>query len=74
VKPKTNVDCVSNAASGEYQQGLQKEESEDDKFKQRSFDSGMHTDDVSMSLHFDVVESGDEEEQSKSRHTDINYH
>jgi hypothetical protein len=51
--------------SGGYDQSFQAEDTEDDKIKQRSFSGAMHTDGVSMSLRFDVVESEDEEEQSK---------
>jgi len=69
---RTDVDSVSNAAIGEYEQSLQKEKIEDDKIKQCSFSGCMHTDGVSMSLHTDVVDSEDEEEQTKSRQTDSN--
>jgi hypothetical protein len=34
----------------------------------------MHTDGGSMSLHFDAVERQGEEEQSKARQTDSNFH
>ena len=69
---RTDVDSVSDAAIGEYEQSLQKEKIEDDKIKQCSFSGCMHTDGVSMSLHTDVVDSEDEEEQTKSRQTDSN--
>jgi hypothetical protein len=63
---RSDVDGVSNAAMGEYEQTLRKKETEDDKIQHRSLAGGMRTDGGSTSLHFDVAERAGEEEQSKA--------
>jgi hypothetical protein len=54
---RSDVDGVSNAAMGEYEQTLQKKETEDDRIQHRSLDGGMHTDGGSTLLKGKVKRS-----------------
>ena len=54
---RSDVDGVSNAAMGEYEQTLRKKETEDDKIQHRSLAGGMHTAGGSTSLQGKVKRS-----------------